>query len=130
MKPGVTKYKLEFYRWLDRFTSYFGTDHFHPNGFSVAEHYQKALGISPKKMTVVHRGRRGENYEVASISRDELGIPENQLLLINVARQEYQKGQDVLFDAIALLPNNVLDKIHLLIVGREGKSNSVTTKTS
>jgi len=121
-EPGVIKYKLEFYRWLDRFTSYFGTDHFHPNGFSVAEHYQKALGISPKKMTVVHRGRRGENYEVASISRDELGIPENQLLLINVARQEYQKGQDVLFDAIALLPNNVLDKIHLLIVGREGKA--------
>jgi glycosyltransferase involved in cell wall biosynthesis len=121
-EPGVTKYKLEFYRWLDRITSYFGTDHFHPNGFSVAEHYQKALGISPKKMTVVHRGRRGENYEVASLSKSDFGIPENQLVLINVARQEYQKGQDVLFDAIAILPKDVRDKIHLLVVGREGKA--------
>lgn len=121
-EPGVTKYKLEFYRWLDRITSYFGTDHFHPNGFSVAEHYQEALGISPNKMTVVHRGRRGENYEVASLSKSDFGIPENQLVLINVARQEYQKGQDVLFDAIALLPKDVLNKIHLLIVGREGKA--------
>lgn len=121
-EPRVTKYKLEFYRWLDRITSYFGTDHFHPNGFSVAEHYQEALGISPNKMTVVHRGRRGENYEVASLSKSDFGIPENQLVLINVARQEYQKGQDVLFDAIALLPKDVLNKIHLLIVGREGKA--------
>jgi glycosyltransferase involved in cell wall biosynthesis len=127
-EPGVTKYKLEFYRWLDRVTSYFGTDHFHPNGFSVAEHYQKALGISPNKMTVVHRGRRGENYEVASLSKSDFGIPENQLVLINVARQEYQKGQDVLFDAIALLPKDVLNKIHLLIVGREGKATSSLQK--
>ena len=127
-EPGVTKYKLEFYRWLDRITSYFGTDHFHPNGFSVAEHYQMALGISPKKMTVVHRGRRGENYEVASLSKSDFGIPENRLVLINVARQEYQKGQDVLFDAIAHLPEDVLDKIHLLIVGREGKATSALQK--
>lgn len=121
-EPGVTKYKLEFYRWLDRITSIFGTNHFHPNGFSVAEHYQKELGISPKKMTVVHRGRRGENYEVASLSKSDFGIPENQLVLINVARQEYQKGQDVLFDAIAILPKDVRNKIHLLVVGREGKA--------
>lgn len=127
-EPGVTKYKLEFYRWLDRITSSFGTDHFHPNGQSVAEHYRKKLGISAKKMTVVHRGRKGENYEVASLSKSDFGIAENQLVLINVARQEYQKGQDVLFDAISLLPKSILEKIHLLIVGREGKATPLLQK--
>ena len=127
-EPGVTKFKLEFYRWLDIITSTFGTDHFHPNGHSVAEHYQEKLYISAKKMTVVHRGRKGENYEVASLSKSDFGIPENKLVLINVARQEYQKGQDVLFDAISLLPNNIQEKIHLLIVGREGKATPLLQK--
>ncbi|PWA04853.1 glycosyltransferase family 4 protein [Flavobacterium psychrotolerans] len=124
-EPGVTKYKLEIYRWLDIITSFLGTDHFHPNGFSVAEHYQKKLHISPKKMTVVQRGRKADRYEVAPLLKSEFGIDENQLVLINVARQEYQKGQDVLLDAMALLPQSVLDKIHLLIVGREGKATSL-----
>ena len=121
-EPGVTKIKLEFYRILDMFTSYFNTDHFHPNGFSVAEHYQKKLRISPKKMTVVHRGRKAERYSVAPLSKSDFGIEENQMVFINVARQEYQKGQDVLLDAISILPQNVLDKIHFIIVGREGKA--------
>jgi glycosyltransferase involved in cell wall biosynthesis len=121
-EPGVTKIKLEFYRILDMITSYFSTDHFHPNGLSVAEHYQKKLRISSKKMTVVHRGRKAERYSVASLSKSDFGIEENQLVFINVARQEYQKGQDVLLDAISVLPQNVLDKIHFIIAGREGKA--------
>lgn len=119
---GVTKYKLECYRWLDMITSFFGTDHFHPNGYSVAEHYQKELHISPKRMTVVHRGREGSDYDdVPAASKADFGITDNQLVFINVARQEYQKGQDVLLEAIFLLPQLVLAQIHLLIVGREGK---------
>ena len=121
-EPGVTKYKLEFYRWLDAITSFFGTNHFHPNGYSVAEHYQNKLHISPKKMTVVHRGRNATHYEVESLSKSDFGIDENKIVLINVARQEYQKGQDVLLEALSLLPKTIVDKIHLLIVGRKGKA--------
>ena len=121
-EPGVTKLKLEVYRWLDSITSYFGTNHFHPNGYSVAEHYQEKLYISAKKMTVVHRGRNGERYEVASLLKNDFGITENKLVLINVGRQEFQKGQDVLLEAISILPKSILDQIHLLIVGREGKA--------
>lgn len=124
-EPGVTKFKLEFYRWLDGITSFFGTNHFHPNGYSVGEHYQQKLHISSKKMTVVHRGRKKEHYEVASLFKNDFGILENKLVLINVARQEYQKGQDILLEAFSLLPKFILDKIHLLIVGREGKVTSL-----
>lgn len=121
-EPGVTRLKLDYYQLLDGITGFFGTDHFHPNGYSVASHYQKKLLISPKKMTVVHRGRKSNDNLQVLLSKSTFGIAEDQLVFINVARQEYQKGQDVLLDALSLVPQSVLNSIHLLIVGREGKS--------
>lgn len=121
-EPGVTRLKLAYYQLLDGISSFFGTDHFHPNGYSVASHYQKKLLISPKKMTVVHRGRKSNDNLQVMLSKSSFGIAEDQLVFINVARQEYQKGQDVLLDALSLVPHSVLNSIHLLIVGREGKS--------
>jgi glycosyltransferase involved in cell wall biosynthesis len=121
-EPGVTRLKLAYYQLLDGITGFFGTDHFHPNGYSVASHYQKKLLISPKKMTVVHRGRKSNDNLQVLLSKSTFGIAEEQLVFINVARQEYQKGQDVLLDALSLVPQSVLNSIHLLIVGREGKS--------
>lgn len=120
-EKGVTKIKLEGYRFLDRITSTLGTDHFHPNGYSVAKHYQEKLGIDQKKMTVVHRGRDIKKYDVLPFNRKQIGIDEDKIILLNVARQEYQKGQDILLKALTLLPRDILEKVHLLIVGREGK---------
>ena len=120
-EEGVTKIKLEGYRFLDRITSALGTDHFHPNGYSVAKHYQEKLGIDQKKMTVVHRGRDIKKYDVLPFNRKEIGIDEDKIILLNVARHEYQKGQDILLKALTLLPKEILEKVHLLIVGREGK---------
>jgi glycosyltransferase involved in cell wall biosynthesis len=123
---GVTKMKLLFFRILDCVSSFFGTDHFHPNGNSVAQHYHEKLGISFKRMTVVYRGRKASNYENApAVLKLNFGIEEKTLVLINVARQEYQKGQDVLINAMSMLPKDVLEKVHLLIVGREGKSTLI-----
>ena len=120
-EKGVTKIKLEGYRFLDRITSVLGTDHFHPNGYSVANHYQEKLGIDQKKMTVVHRGRDIKKYDVLPFNRNSIGIEDDKIILLNVARQEYQKGQDVLLKALILLPKNIFEKVHLLIAGREGK---------
>jgi len=120
-EQGVTKFKLEGYRFLDKITSILGTDHFHPNGYSVAKHYQEKLGIDQKKITVVHRGRDIKKYDVLKFNRKEIGIDEDKIVLLNVARQEYQKGQDVLLKALSLLPKDIFKKVHLLIVGREGK---------
>ena len=121
-EAGVSKTKVNLYRLLDKYTAMLGTDHFHANGYSVASHYQEKLRISSKKMTVVHRGREGSTYDVIGYTKSDFAIDENKLVFINVARQEYQKGQDVLLKAMALLPHEVLNRLHLLIVGREGKS--------
>jgi glycosyltransferase involved in cell wall biosynthesis len=72
-------------------------------------------------MTVVHRGRDIKKYDVLPFNRKEIGIEKNKIILLNVARQEYQKGQDVLLKALTQLPKNIFDKVHLLIAGREGK---------
>ena len=127
-EAGVTMFKLAFYRWLDLITALLGTNHFHANGVSVAKHYMEKLFISEKKMTVVHRGRNSQDYNVTTMSKIDLGIDEKKIVLINVGRQEFQKGQDVLIESISLLSTELKNKITLLIVGREGKVSPVLNK--
>jgi glycosyltransferase involved in cell wall biosynthesis len=122
--PRVKAYKLELHRWFNIITARFGTDHFHPNGASVMQHFQEKLFISSKKMTLVYRGRNSKNYEVAPIPRTDLGIENDKIVLINVGRQDFQKGHDLLLESVASLPNSIKEKIVILIVGREGNATS------
>ena len=127
--PRVTFYKLELHRWFNMITSRWGTDHFHPNGASVMRHFQEKLFISSKKMTLVYRGRNSKNYEVAPTPKSDLGIENYKIILINVARQDFQKGHDLLVESVALLPNSIKEKIVVLIVGREGNATTSLQKS-
>jgi glycosyltransferase involved in cell wall biosynthesis len=109
-------------------TARFGTDHFHPNGASVMQHFQEKLFISSKKMTLVYRGRNSKNYEVTPTPRTDLGIENDKIVLINVGRQDFQKGHDLLVESVASLPNAIKEKIVVLIVGREGNATSSLQK--
>ena len=122
--PRVTFFKLEMHRWFNMIISRFGTDHFHPNGASVMQHFQEKLFISPKRMTLVYRGRNSKNYDVAPTLKSDLGISEDAIVLINVGRQDFQKGHDLLLESVSLLPDSIKEKIVILIVGREGNASS------
>lgn len=126
--PRVKGYKLELHRWFNLITARFGTDHFHPNGASVMQHFQEKLFISSKKITLVYRGRNSKNFEVAPTPRTDLGIEYDKIVLINVGRQDFQKGHDLLVESVASLPNSIKDKIVVLIVGREGNATSSLQK--
>lgn len=126
--PRVSFYKLELHRWFNMITAGFGTDHFHPNGASVMQHFQKKLFISPKKMTLVYRGRNARNYEVDPSYRADLGIANDSIVLIAVGRQDFQKGHDLLVESVAALPDSIQEKIVVLIVGREGNATSSLQK--
>ncbi|MES2411374.1 MAG: glycosyltransferase family 4 protein [Bacteroidota bacterium] len=126
--PRINSTKLELHRWLNRTTAFFGTDHFHPNGLSVSEHFQQKLSIPSKKMTLVHRGRNSKNYDVTPFPKSEFGIANDQLVLINVGRQDFQKGHDILLDSISLLPDSVKAKVVLVVVGREGNATASIQK--
>ncbi len=125
--PQVTPLKLTAYRVLDWVTQLAGVDHYHANGVSVAQHYQQKLGISPSRITVIPRGRSVNpwvgNQEEQGKVRKELGTATRQLW-VNLARHEYQKGQDSLLEALARLGQSAAH-IHLVVVGREGKLTPV-----
>lgn len=125
--PNITKLKLEGYRLLDRITQFKGVDHFHANGVSVARHYEQKLGISPKRITVIPRGRASNRWVGDTENRTRVRAAfqtRDRLLMINVARHEFQKGHDVLLEAIQRLGANK-NKIQLVLVGREGKQTPV-----
>ncbi len=125
--PQITRIKLLYYRILDFVTQYFGVDHFHANGNAVAKHYTNQLGINPKRISIIPRGRASNEYLSDRESRQAIRVQlksKEKILLINVARHEYQKGQDVLLDAINLLKDEGLN-FQLILAGREGKLTQV-----
>jgi glycosyltransferase involved in cell wall biosynthesis len=128
--PNITKPKLWAYRMVDRITQIFGVDHFRANGESVAAHYVKQLRIDPKRITVVPRGRARNDF-LGDVSgqlrlRAELGTGD-RVLIVHVARQEFQKGHDVLIDAIAR-PGTVKGELQFVLVGRPGSMSEVIAR--
>ena len=120
--PNVTSFKLNGYRLLDKFTQGLGVDHFHATSNSVSQHYQQLLGIKQPRITVAPRGRSHNPYagdqEFRHIFRTTFGIRDQDKVIIMVARQEFQKGYDILLKALARVS---LQKDWVcLCVGREG----------
>ena len=48
--------------------------------------------------------------------------------MINVGRQDFQKGHDLLVESVASLQNSIKEKIVVFIVGREGNATSSLQK--
>jgi glycosyltransferase involved in cell wall biosynthesis len=121
-EPGITWVKLSGYQFLDAITCFLGTDHLHANGKSVADHYAKKLAVPFRKITIIHRGRKASDYLVNPVSRSNFDITDSKIVLLNVGRQEFQKGQEILLNSLSLLPKDILEKCVVLFVGREGKA--------
>lgn len=111
-------------RTIDGWTARNLTTHFHAITRAVRDAYISTLGLKESSITVIERGRNRERLGCPGPDRRRkvrtaLGITEDQEVLINVGRQEYQKAQPILLEAVARLvdrrPNLVL-----LIAGREG----------
>lgn len=121
--PQVTRLKLQGYKIFDFCTQYFGVDHFHANGETVAKHYIKQLLIDPKRITIIARGRANNMYLNDQANRAQIRAQLNtgeRLLFINVARHEFQKGLDIIVEAISKI-DNAKQHLQLILVGREGK---------
>lgn len=119
--PKVSKFKLRILCIVDRITQRFGTDYFHANGIAVAEHYIRKVGVNPRKIKVIPRGRKPNLFihdeRSKAAYRNLLGLGAN-IVMVNVARHEFQKGQDTLLEAVAKLEPD--SNFTLLLVGREG----------
>ena len=117
--PNVGKAAFRFYKLLDRHTSFL-VDHYHSITNTVKDHYVTELGVSPSKVTVIYRGRNG--IKKSPIERYKLGFSDDDFLIINTGRHDFQKGQIFLVRTVHLLKQRGYDNIKLLILGREGSA--------
>ena len=122
--PSITRWKLESVRWIDGWTARHMCDHFHAITQSVKASSVEALGIDPDRVEVIPRGRDWERLGEPSLKRraqvrSRLGLRPDQMVLLNIGRQEYQKGQRYLIEAVDGLVRDQ-PSIVLMIAGREG----------
>lgn len=121
--PNVRPLRLAAARLFDRATSRL-TTHFHAITHAVKADAVQTLGIRPERITVIQRARDparlGERTPARrAAARARLGLGQKDLIVINVARQEFQKGQRYLLDAFADVVAKHPDAL-LLIAGRAG----------
>jgi glycosyltransferase involved in cell wall biosynthesis len=122
--PGVKRWKLAFYRWIDGLTARHLTSHFHAVSHAVKDSAISDLRLRPELITVVERGRDGTRFSIPSVSERETAraqerIPPEAFVFVTVGRHEYQKGQVHLLRAFARVAA-AHRETRLLIVGREG----------
>jgi glycosyltransferase involved in cell wall biosynthesis len=123
--PNVNRFKLAAVRGIEIATGLLAA-HFHAITHAVKEAAQRRLLIPAHKVTVVYRGRDEQRLGRRSPERRRrvrraLGIPDDAWVILNAARQEFQKGQRGLLEAFSKVsrPGKLL-----LIAGRRGNASS------
>jgi len=126
--PNVNGRRLQLLRHVDGWTARHLTTHFHAVSGAVKSAAVSALGVAPHDITVVYRGRSRERLgrpgaDRKARVRGALGLGASSPVVITVGRQEYQKGQRYLLEAVPGLANR-FPTIEVLIVGRKGHATS------
>lgn len=126
--PNVRAYRLRILQAIDTVSGRLRNRAFHAISNAVAESNTRRLRIPPRKITVIPRARSMPPRQPES--RDEarkailgsVGVPEDASVILNVGRQEFQKGQRCLIEAF----NGLCDDhplAWLLIAGRTGNAS-------
>lgn len=123
---NVNAFALQLYKIVDCVTEKFLVNHFIANTEDIRLHYVRHLKINPAKITVIYRGRRenpfiAERSKYRQLLRQELSLSDDALILIIVARQEYQKGLIYALKAFHDIIESY-SNARLILVGRKGSS--------
>ena len=124
--PRIRPWKLEMVRLADAWTGRHLNTHFHAISPAVKEASSRALGLDPERITVVERGRETGRLGLPSLedraqARQKLGLGDDDQVVLNVARQEFQKGQRYLLEACPALMTS-RPRVRVLIAGRTGNA--------
>jgi glycosyltransferase involved in cell wall biosynthesis len=125
--PAITPWKLSAARQVDGWTARHLTAHFHAITNAVKDAAVGDLRIQPSRITVVERGRDPGRLGLPSADRRaevrrRLGVDPDHPVLVTVGRQEFQKGQWHLIDAMPRVLG-VYPETRLLIAGRTGNAS-------
>jgi glycosyltransferase involved in cell wall biosynthesis len=125
--PGLGRVRFHVSRALDGWTARHLTKRVYANSAAVRAAAARDLGLSDASITVIREGRDARLLTPPDARRREaaraaLGIDAAQEVLVTVGRQDFQKGQWFLLDAVArLVPSR--PRLVLLIAGRPGDSS-------
>jgi glycosyltransferase involved in cell wall biosynthesis len=119
--PAIRPWRLTAVRLLDGWTARHLTTGFIAISDAVADASVRDLGIDRGRVCVVPRGREPARF--ASVAPAELDVPPDAEVLLHVGRQEYQKGLDVLVEALGVVRAARPDVV-LVQAGRDGAATA------
>ena len=127
--PNITPWKLRLVQAADALTAHLLTAHFHAITEAVKAATVRDLRLAPERITVVERGRDPERLGRPGAgrrrqARRRLGLGEEDEVLLNVGRQDYQKGQWYALEAVTRLMEQ-RPRLKLLVAGRVGRATPV-----
>jgi glycosyltransferase involved in cell wall biosynthesis len=121
--PQVASWKLRGVQFLDAATAHL-TTRLHAVSTAVADTMARHLRFPRERIDVVPRGRSpgrlgSRSTARRAMARSALGVSHDDVLLLAVARQEHEKGLDLLLRAMPLVREG-LGEARLVVAGREG----------
>lgn len=127
MAAAPSPHKLALLARLDALATRHLTTHVHTLTQATARDVQQRCGLGPERISVVPRGRSRHELGLPGPRRRQeirasLGLTEDQFLVLNVGRQERQKGQTLLVTAFEQLAARY-SRARLLIAGRPGAAS-------
>lgn len=125
---GVPRWKERVVREIDSLTARIVVDRMHAVSEGTRSDNAQALRFPIERITVVERGRSPESFEAVTDAqigalRFELGVPDGAPLVLNLARQDQQKGQIDLVNAMRLLLDTRPETV-VVIAGKPGTASS------
>ncbi len=122
--PTVKVTRLRLARVIDGWTARHLTHHIYVNSNAVKTAAMTDLSIPAEKITVIKEARDAERLGKPSLprrnrARSKLGLNEDQKVLVTIGRQDFQKGQRYLLEAMGMLVPTY-PQIVLLVAGRSG----------
>ena len=126
--PGIRAWRLAAVRMLDGFTGRHLTAHFHAVSQAAKDSAIARLGLDPGAITVVRRGRDVERYRLPDAegrraSRERWRVGPDELLVVNLGRQTFHKGQHLLLQAVHRLLESGRP-MRLVVAGGEGPATA------
>ena len=115
-------------RQIDAWTARLLTTHFHAVSEPVKTAAIEKLRLPPQRITVIERGRShrfdGGGATQRTTARRKLGLGDLDEVIITVGRQEYQKGQRHLIEAMQEV-SRLRPRALLLIAGAPGRHSAI-----
>jgi glycosyltransferase involved in cell wall biosynthesis len=126
--PNLKAGRWRMIQAIDGWTARHLTTHFHAVSHAVKKEAIETLGVASHRVTVVERGRNPTRLgqpgrERRQQARVKLGLQQKDKVLVNVGRQEFQKGQIFLLQAMTQLTHK-WPTLKLLIAGRDGNASA------